>query len=47
MSIYQAVTALLGDVPTGTEPIVYIFCMILCLFLTNSIISFIFSFFKR
>lgn len=47
MSIYEAVISLIGDVPTGTEPIVYVFCMILALFVTNSIVSFVFSFFKR
>lgn len=47
MSIYEALVALLGPVPTGTEPIVYVFCMILALFVVNSVISFVFSWFKR
>lgn len=38
-TIYEAVVALLGDVPSGMEPVVYVFCMVLSLFFVNCVMS--------
>lgn len=38
-TVYEAVVALVGAVPQGMEPVVYVFCMILSLFLVNCVMS--------
>lgn len=38
-SIYEVVVALLGEVPSGMEPVVYVFCMIIALFMVNCVMS--------
>lgn len=38
-TVYEAVVALIGEVPNGMEPVVYVFCMVFSLFLLNSVVS--------
>lgn len=44
-TIYDAVVRLVGDVPSGAEPIVYVFCLILCLFMIDFVSGFVRSWF--
>ena len=46
MTIYQAVVDLVGTPPTGTEPLIYIFCLLVALFLMDSITSFLVAVFR-
>ena len=38
-SVYEAIVAFVGDVPSGMEPVVYVFALILSLFFVNCTIS--------
>lgn len=46
-TLYQAVISAIGPVPTGAEPIVYIFCLVLLMFLLNGCLSIVNSAFGR
>lgn len=39
--LIQEITALLGDVPVGYEPLVYVCCFLFLLFLLDSFYSFL------
>lgn len=41
--LYEAVVNLIGDVPVGFEPLVYIACAVLLLWLLNTTFSIIFQ----
>lgn len=43
--IYNSVVALIGPVPAGAEPIVYIVCCIMALYMLTFVSGFIGSFF--
>lgn len=44
--MYNAIVDFLGVPPSGTESIVYIFCMLVTIFLLNSVVTFIFTMFR-
>lgn len=44
--MYNAIVDFIGTVPAGMEPVVYIFSMLVTIFLLNSFVSFVFTFFK-
>lgn len=46
MTIYNAVVALVGDVPAGAEPLIYIFCLIFALFMLDSVTSLFVAIFR-
>lgn len=41
MSIYQALVNLVGDVPAGYEPLVYVFAIVITIYLIVSALSLI------
>lgn len=41
--LYDAVTELIGDVPVGFEPLIYVACVLVLLWLLSSMFSIIWS----
>lgn len=41
--LYEAVVNLIGEIPVGFEPVVYVGCLILLLWLVNTTFSILFS----
>lgn len=41
--LYEAVVNLIGEVPVGFEPLVYVCCILVLLFLLNSVFSILWS----
>lgn len=46
-TLYAALISLVGDVPAGTEPYVYLFCCIMVLWLMNMLCTLISAMFAR
>lgn len=44
-SIYDAVVRLVGAVPAGAEPVVYVFCCIIALYMLTFVSGFVGAFF--
>lgn len=46
MSVYQALVNLVGDIPVGYEPVIYILAMVITIYLVVSAFSLIAGLFK-